>query len=151
MLQSALRALLVQKAKTKQHYAGCRRSRRKKQKGSIQNRLIINFVTGSAVWSAAMGYFDDIHKTVRKIPRGKVATYGSVAKAAGYPGTARQVAWALRAPNATRLPWHRVLGSGGRILLPEEAGLHQRMLLELEGVLIKGNRVDLTRSEFRFK
>ncbi len=98
-----------------------------------------------------MAYFDDVHKIVRRIPRGRVATYGSVAKAAGYPGTARQVAWALRAPKATRLPWHRVLGSGGRILLPEEAGLHQRTLLELEGVYFKGNRVDLKRSEFHFK
>jgi len=97
-----------------------------------------------------MAYFEDIYKTVMRIPRGKVATYGSVAKAAGHPGTSRQVAWALRSPKATRLEWHRVLGAGGRILLPEEAGLHQRMLLELEGVVFKGKRVDLERSEFRF-
>ena len=92
-----------------------------------------------------MGYFEDIQKAVRKIPRGKVATYGGVARAAGYPGTARQVAWALLAPRAERLPWHRVLGSGGRILLPGEAGLQQRTLLELEGVRFKGNRVDMKR------
>ncbi len=97
-----------------------------------------------------MGYFEDIQRTVLKIPRGKVATYGGVAGAAGHPGTARQVAWALRAPGSERLPWHRVLGSGGRILLPGEAGLHQRILLEVEGVRFKGGRVDLSRSEFRF-
>jgi methylated-DNA-protein-cysteine methyltransferase-like protein len=97
-----------------------------------------------------MGYFEDIQKTVRRIPRGKVATYGSVARAAGYPGTARQVAWALRASNSKRLPWQRVVGAGGRILLPGETGQHQRMLLELEGVPFRGNRADLKNSEFRF-
>lgn len=97
-----------------------------------------------------MGYFEDIHRTVLKIPRGKVATYGSVARAAKHPGTARQVAWALRASNAHKLPWHRVLGAGGRILLPGEAGLHQRTLLELEGVCFRGDRVDLRQSQFNF-
>ena len=95
-----------------------------------------------------MGYFEDIQKAVRMIPRGKVATYGSVACAAGYPGAARQVAWALRAPNAKRLPWHRVLGRRGRILLPGEAGLHQRTLLELEGIRFRGARVDMDRFEY---
>jgi len=98
----------------------------------------------------AMGYFEHIQKIVRMIPRGKVATYGSVATAAGFPGTARQVAWALRAPGAKRLPWQRVLGSGGRILLPGISGLQQRTLLEIEGVHFKGNRVDLERYEFCF-
>jgi methylated-DNA-protein-cysteine methyltransferase-like protein len=98
-----------------------------------------------------MSYFKDIHKTVRKIPRGKVATYGSVARAAGYPGTARQVHWALRAANAGNLPWHRVIGSGGRILLPDEAGLQQQTLLQLEGIRFRGNRVYLKDCEFHFR
>ena len=98
-----------------------------------------------------MGYFEDIQRIVRKIPRGKVATYGSVAREAGYPGTARQIAWALRAPGAGKLPWHRVLGSEGKILLPGEAGLHQRTLLELEGISFRGNRVDLKRHECHFR
>jgi methylated-DNA-protein-cysteine methyltransferase-like protein len=97
-----------------------------------------------------MGYFEDIHRVVRMIPRGKVATYGSVARAAGHPGTARQVAWALNASNAKRLPWHRVLGSGGRILLPGETGLHQRTLLEVEGIRFRGDRVDIQRYECDF-
>jgi len=97
-----------------------------------------------------MGYFQEIRKTVSKIPKGKVATYGSVARAAGYPGTARQVAWALRAPDAKRLPWHRVLGADGKILLQGEARLHQRTLLKLEGVPFRGDRVDIKRSEFHF-
>ena len=76
---------------------------------------------------------------VSRIPRGKVATYGDVARAAGHPGTARQVAWALRDAGAARIPWQRVLGSGGKILLPGEAGLHQKLLLEIEGVQFSGN------------
>jgi len=98
----------------------------------------------------AMGYFEDVRKTVLKIPRGRVSTYGAVARAAGHPGTARQVAWALRASDAAGFPWQRVLGAGGKVLLMNEAGLHQRTLLELEGVFFKGNRVDMKRHEFCF-
>ncbi len=97
-----------------------------------------------------MGYFEDIQRMVRRIPKGKVASYGEVARAAGYPGTARQVAWALRNAGAQGLPWQRVLGSGGKILLSGVDGLHQRTLLELEGVAFKGERVDMRRCEFRF-
>ncbi|PYV08797.1 MAG: cysteine methyltransferase [Acidobacteria bacterium] len=96
-----------------------------------------------------MGYFEDIRRAVRRIPRGRVATYGDVARAAGHPGTARQVAWALRA-SGRGLPWQRVLGSGGRILLPGAAGLEQRTLLEVEGVRFNGVRVDMKRSAHRF-
>lgn len=85
--------------------------------------------------------FKRIQAVVRKIPRGKVATYGDVAYAAGYPGAARQVVWALRAIRG--LPWHRVLGAGGKILLPGEAGFEQRMRLQAEGVAFHGNRVAL--------
>ena len=98
-----------------------------------------------------MGYFEDIRRTVRRIPRGKVASYGAVALAAGHPGMARQVAWALRSAKTAMLPWQRVIGSGGKILLCGVDGLHQRTLLELEGVPFKGNRVDIARCEFHFK
>ena len=47
---------------------------------------------------------------VRRIPRGKVSTYGDIAYAAGFPGRARQVAWALHASHG--LPWQRVVGAG---------------------------------------
>ena len=97
-----------------------------------------------------MGYFEDIRKTVLRIPRGSVSTYGAVARAAGHPGTARQVAWALRDSTAKRLPWQRVLGSGGRILLSGEDGLQQRLLLELEGVRFHGDRVDMRSCEYHF-
>ncbi|MBI1787702.1 MAG: MGMT family protein, partial [Acidobacteria bacterium] len=65
-----------------------------------------------------------IEEAVWRIPKGKVSTYGDVARAAGYPRAARRVAAALRgAPPGC--PWHRVLGAGGRILLRGESGLEQ--------------------------
>ena len=83
--------------------------------------------------------FRRIQQTVRRIPRGKVSTYGDIAYAAGFPGAARQVAWALHGSRS--LPWHRVVGAGGRILLPAEAGFEQRMRLQAEGVQFAGLRV----------
>jgi len=92
----------------------------------------------------------EMRKVVRKIPKGKVATYGAVAKAAGFPGAARQVAWALRGTDG-KLPWHRVLGAGGKILLPRSAGLEQRARLESEGVAFRGASVWMQRHEFKVK
>jgi len=97
-----------------------------------------------------VGYFEDIRRVVSRIPRGRVATYGDVARAAGHPGTARQVAWALRDAGAAGIPWQRVLGRGGGILLPGEAGLHQKLLLEIEGIKFSGNRVRMECHGFRF-
>ena len=93
--------------------------------------------------------FDRILATVRRIPKGKVATYGGVAEAAGYPGAARQVVWALR--TAKGVPWHRVIGAGGRIRLPGEAGLEQRLRLRTEGIAIERDRVDLSLHGHRFR
>ena len=92
----------------------------------------------------------EIRKAVAKIPRGKVATYGAVARAAGYQGAARQVAWALKDAGG-RLPWHRVLGAGGRIRLPGESGLEQRIRLEAEGVQFRNGRVSMEDHEFKFR
>jgi methylated-DNA-protein-cysteine methyltransferase-like protein len=85
---------------------------------------------------------------VRRIPRGRVCTYGGVARRAGYPGASRQVVWALHSASANGLPWHRVLGAGGRILLTGESGLEQRFRLQAEGVTFRGNRVDMTKHEW---
>ena len=95
------------------------------------------------------GYYAQIWKVVRRIPTGKVATYGAVARAAGFPGTARQVAWALRGAPRGRLPWHRVLGAGGRILLPTEGGLEQRLRLQAEGVSFQADRVRMDRHQYK--
>ncbi len=95
-------------------------------------------------------YFKAFLQTVRKIPRGKVATYGDIAYASGYPGMARQVAWALHNSSAG-LPWHRVIGADGKILLTGEHGFEQRMRLQAEGVrLIGGLRVAINEHRHAF-
>ena len=91
-----------------------------------------------------------IRKAVRQIPRGKVATYGQVAAAAGYPLYHRQVVQVLHKAGNT-LPWQRVVGAGGAIKLPYEAGLEQRTRLELEGVRFRGKRVDMVEHQHRFR
>ena len=87
---------------------------------------------------------------VAKIPKGKVATYGAVARAAGYDGAARQVAWALCGADG-KLPWHRVLGAGGRIRLPGESGMEQRLRLQAEGIQFRGGKVQMKEHEFKFR
>lgn len=94
--------------------------------------------------------FDEIRAVIRKIPRGKVATYGAVAKAAGFPGAARQVVWALQGTDG-KLPWHRVLGAGGKILLPGSSGADQQLRLKSEGVAFRGTKVRMDLHEFKFK
>jgi methylated-DNA-protein-cysteine methyltransferase related protein len=85
---------------------------------------------------------------IRNIPRGRVSTYGAVAKAAGYPRCARHVSKVLN--QVPGLPWQRVLGAGGRISLPGEYGFEQRFLLEAEGIRFKGRSVDLSTFEHHF-
>ena len=89
-----------------------------------------------------------IERTIRAIPRGKVLTYGGVARAAGIPGAARQVAAVLR--RGFGLPWQRVLGAGGEIKLQGDAAVEQRLRLEAEGVRFRGKRVDMKAYEFKF-
>ena len=91
---------------------------------------------------------DLIRDAIRKIPKGKVATYGDVAKAAGFPGAARQVVWALHTSHG--LPWHRVVGAGGKISLPGENGLEQRLRLQTEGVMFRGARVWMEKHQHQF-
>jgi methylated-DNA-protein-cysteine methyltransferase-like protein len=87
-----------------------------------------------------------IEQAVRAIPRGKVSTYGGVARAAGFPGAARQVAATLR--RGFGLPWQRVLGAGGAIKLTGDSALEQRFRLEAEGVRFRGRRVDMKMHEW---
>jgi methylated-DNA-protein-cysteine methyltransferase-like protein len=85
---------------------------------------------------------------VRRIPRGKVCTYGNVAEVAGLPRRARLVGTVLRqSPSARGLPWFRVINAGGRISFPvgSDAYARQRQKLEAEGVVFVGGRVDLRR------
>ena len=84
------------------------------------------------------------YAAVRRVPRGRVTTYGQVALLAGCPGYARQVGHALAALHGsrTRVPWQRVLakeGRSGRIAILDAVGAAaQRALLEREGVLVDG-------------
>ncbi len=79
-----------------------------------------------------------IHAVVRRIPHGRVATYGQVAAMAGLPHAPRVAGYALRAlPAGTPLPWHRVLAAGGKLSLTRlspEGGITQRLRLSAEGV-----------------
>jgi methylated-DNA-protein-cysteine methyltransferase-like protein len=89
---------------------------------------------------------------IRAIPRGKVATYGQIAAIAGSPNAARQVVRILHTLSRTqRLPWHRVINSGGSISLPPGAGFEeQKALLESEGVAVRDDgAVDMERRLWR--
>ena len=90
-------------------------------------------------------------RMIRSIPKGKVATYGQVAAAAGYPLYHRAVARLLRTAAAGSLPWQRVIGSGGEIKLRFESGAEQRLLLQMEGVRFRGRKVDLASHQHVFR
>lgn len=89
-----------------------------------------------------------VYAMVRRVPRGRVATYGDIAAAVGRPGAARAVGRALAtlpAPMARTVPWQRVVNAAGRISRRDpDAMALQSDLLEREGVrLRRGGRVDL--------
>ena len=81
--------------------------------------------------------WETIYRAVRRVPRGRVASYGQIAELAGLEGHARQVGYALHAlPANSGVPWHRIINAKGEIS-PRSAGdSHelQRMLLDAEGV-----------------
>ena len=94
-----------------------------------------------------------IYAVVRRIPRGRVATYGQVARLAGLPGRARQVGYALHAlRNGTPLPWHRVVNAQGGVSRRAGSGgeITQRLLLEREGIAFDARgRLSLKRVAWR--
>ena len=94
-----------------------------------------------------------IYAIVRRVPRGRVATYGQVAELAGLGGHARQVGYALHALDAeSAVPWHRVINAAGRVSPRAEPGGDsiQRQLLEREGVAFDASgRIDLDRFRWR--
>jgi len=94
-----------------------------------------------------------IYRVVRRIPRGKVATYGQIALLAGIPRQPRQVGYALHAlPGRSDVPWQRVINARGEVSkrsAPGTEGL-QRAALESEGVVFdERGRVDLARYQWR--
>lgn len=105
----------------------------------------------SATGARAPGSSEDslqaIWNVVARIPRGQVSSYGDVARAAGLPGRARLAGRALRlVPDDMNLPWHRVMGAGGRIVFPKGTRhfREQAKLLRSEGVAVKDGRVNKT-------
>ena len=85
-----------------------------------------------------------IWDVVAQIPPGVVSTYGDVARAAGLPGRARQTGYALKhTPDGLHLPWHRVVGAGGKIAFPpgSSAFREQTRRLRGEGVEVENGRV----------
>ncbi|HEY1408121.1 MAG TPA: methylated-DNA--[protein]-cysteine S-methyltransferase [Promineifilum sp.] len=96
-------------------------------------------------------FYEQVYAVVRRIPRGRVTSYGRVAKMLGRPNAARAVGYALAALGSKRedrppVPWHRVINSVGRISTPDMDGSAnlQAQLLRAEGVAVTEDlRVDL--------
>jgi len=87
--------------------------------------------------------WEPVYKLVQQIPRGRVTTYGTLAKVLHLRGGARTAGRALAAtPSGRGIPWHRVVGERGKLLIPEPHASLQRKLLESEGVKILEMRVD---------
>jgi methylated-DNA-protein-cysteine methyltransferase-like protein len=97
--------------------------------------------------SARNSFFAQVYEVVRRIPPGKVATYGQIARLLGKPRAARTVGWALHSiPHGSDVPWQRVINAKGTISLDARGpgGAIQRVLLEAEGIVFdERGRVDL--------
>ena len=90
--------------------------------------------------------WDPVYRVVKQIPRGRVITYGALARALHLRGGARTAGRAMGAtPSGKAIPWHRVVGDRGKLLIREPYASLQRKLLESEGVQIVEFRVDLKR------
>ncbi len=91
-----------------------------------------------------MSLWDPVYKLVKQIPRGRVLSYGAVAKALRLKGGARSAGRAMSAtPQGKGIPWHRVLNAAGKIVIREPYSSLQRRLLESEGIEVIENRVKM--------
>ena len=90
--------------------------------------------------------WEPVYRLVKRIPRGRVTTYGDLARTLRLPGGARVVGYAMAAcPSGRGIPWHRVVGAGGRLLIREPHASLQRRLLDSEGVKIEGRAIEMRR------
>ena len=88
--------------------------------------------------------WDPVYRMVKLIPRGRVVTYGALARALRLRGGARAAGRAMAAtPSGKGIPWHRVVGEHGKLLIREPYASLQRKLLESEGVALIESRVNL--------
>ncbi len=93
-----------------------------------------------------------IWRTVARIPKGNVASYGSVARASGFPLQPRLAGYALHnLPDGLDIPWHRVINAAGKISLPGKRGEEQERILRSEGIQFDRGRVDMKRYQWRQK
>jgi len=91
-----------------------------------------------------------VYAFVKQIPRGRVITYGALAKALRLRGGARSAGRAMAAsPSGKAIPWHRVVGYGGKLLIREPYASLQRKLLESEGVTLRESRVDMKKHAWK--
>ena len=99
------------------------------------------------------GFFASVYEVLRTVPRGRVVTYGQIARAIGAPRMARQVGYALHVnPEPGIIPCHRVVNREGRLSGAFAFGglQAQQKLLEAEGVEVIGGAVDLDKCGYRF-
>jgi len=102
--------------------------------------------------TGSLSAYERIYRTVLRIPRGRVATYGQIAELAGVPGGGRQVGYALAASGDAPVPWHRVVNARGEISPRAERCFEvlQRQLLAREGVRFDADdRLSLARFRWR--
>ncbi len=103
---------------------------------------------GTGAFLVATAFTMRVRNIISAIPEGRVASYGQIAALAGNIRAARQVAWILHSSSkASELPWHRVVGTRGRVSLPQGRGYEeQRALLRDEGVHFDTeDRIDMSR------
>ena len=102
-----------------------------------------------------MSSYQRIYAVIRRIPRGRVATYGQIATLAGLDGHARQVGYALHAlPSGSGVPWHRVVNSFGEVSRRSDSDSDELQveLLMAEGVVFDtAGRIDLRRFRWRVR
>ena len=114
------------------------------QQGASADRVERDAMTGA-------GLHERILEVVARVPRGRVATYGQVARMAGLPRQARLVGYAMHAlPSETKIPWHRVVNAHGMVSTTGEHAVRQQRLLQREGVRFdERGRIDLDRFQWK--
>lgn len=99
-----------------------------------------------------MTFRDKVYKVTKKIPKGKVATYGQIARLAGKPGASRAVGYYMKInPDAPQVPCHRVVGSNGKLVgYSGRGGIYaKKKILIGEGVSFKKDKIDLFRFQWQ--